>query len=119
VLPDGVWFGIVDSYDGNGIAFDLACWFTGDAAAVAAAEDGEESPPPNDYYVRNQNPKLRDLTVPANTPIRWYLSGDPNDYVDGDFVGWTVFLDTAPFRLDIWVTIVNGEVASIEEQWVP
>lgn len=119
MLPDGVWFGSPDSYDSNGIAFDLECWFTGDAAVVAAAEDGEESPPPNDYYVRNQNPKLRDLEVPANTPVRWYLSGDPNEYVDGDFTGWIAFLDTMPFRLDIWVTIVNGVVISIEEQWVP
>jgi hypothetical protein len=119
VLPDGVWFGIVDSYDSNGIAFDLACWFSGDAAVIASAEDGEESPPPNDYYVRNQNPKLRHLDVAPDTPVRWFLSGDPNDYQDGTFTDWITFLDTIPFRLDIWVTIVNGNVASIEEQWVP
>ncbi|MGB8362206.1 MAG: hypothetical protein WCE80_12490 [Acidimicrobiia bacterium] len=118
-LPDGLWFGIVDSYDSSGMAFDLACWFSGDAAVMASAEDGQESPPPNDYYVRNQNPKLRHLDVASDTPVRWYLSGDPNEYEDGTFTDWVTFLDTVPFRLDIWVTIENGDVTNIEEQWVP
>lgn len=118
-LPDGVWYGTVDSYDSDGFAFDLACWFSGDAAVLASAEDGEESPPPNDYYVRDQNPKLRDLDVAAETPVRWYLSGDPNEFVDGTFTGWIEFLDTVPFILGVWVTVEDGAVVSIEEQWVP
>ena len=118
-LPDGVWYGYVDTHSEDGIAFDLACWFSGDAAVIASAEDGEESPPPNDYYVRNENPALRDLEVAADTPVRWYLSGDPNEYVDGTFAEWRVFLDTVPFWLGIWVTIDDGSVTGIEEMWVP
>ncbi|MGB7859619.1 MAG: hypothetical protein WBM90_03905 [Acidimicrobiia bacterium] len=119
VLGDGVWYGIVASYDTNGISFDLACWFSGDAAVIASAEDGEESPPPNDYYVRNLNTQLRDLNVGPDTPVRWYLSGDPNEFVDGPFSDWIAFLDSQEFRLGIWVTITDGEVTDIEEKWVP
>jgi hypothetical protein len=118
-LPDGVWYGYADSYDADGIEFDLACWFSGEGAEIAAAEDGEESPPPNDYYVRNQNPMLRGLAVASDTPVRWYLSGDPNEYVDGTYTGWIAFLETIPFQLGIWVTIEDGAVTDIEEMWVP
>lgn len=118
-LPDGLWYGQVSVFDDDGISFDLACWFTGDAATAAAAEDGAESPPPNDYYVRNQNTQLRELEVAPDIPVLWYLSGDPNDSQQGNFSEWVEFLETQDFRLSIWVTIDNGEVTAIEEQWVP
>ena len=118
-LGDGLWYGEVDSFDADVISFDLACWFSGDAATAAATEDGEESPPPNDYYVRNENDLLRDLEVSADTPALWYPSGDPSDSVEGTFTEWTDFLVDRGFALGIWVTIENGDVVSIEEQWVP
>jgi hypothetical protein len=118
-LPDGRWYGLVDSYDAQGIAFDLACWFSGEAAIAASAEDGEESPPPNDYYVRNENTQLRDLPVDPATPVLWYLGGDPNDFEEGVFSDWIEHLDTMSFRFGIWVTIEEGQVTEIEEQWVP
>ena len=74
-------------FDDDGISFDLACWFSGEAA-TAAAEDGEESPPPNDYYVRNQNAQLRELGVDPDTPVLWHLSGDPSDSQQGTFSEW-------------------------------
>ena len=54
---------------GRTVTFDLVQWFQGDAAARAAAEDGEESPPPNDYYIRNVNPRLRTLPVAADARL--------------------------------------------------
>jgi hypothetical protein len=118
-LPDGEWYGQVDDFDATGISFDLACWFTGEAADVAADEDGEESPPPNDYYVRNENDEVRLLTVTVDTPVTWYPSGDPNDVVDGTFADWTEYLESQEFRLGIWVTVLGGQVTEIVEQWVP
>lgn len=119
VLPDGLWFGVAHEYDENGIAFDLACWFTGEAAVVAAAEDGAESPPPNDYYVRNKNEQLRLLAVVQSVPVVWYPTGDPNRPATGSYSEWITFLDTQQFRNAIWVTIADGTVTMIEEQWVP
>ena len=52
------------------ITFDLIQFFTGEAATKAAAEDGQGSPAPNDYYIRNVNPRLRTLPVRADAPIR-------------------------------------------------
>jgi hypothetical protein len=109
----------VDAFDATGISFDLACWFTGEAAEVAADEDGEESPPPNDYYVRNENDEVRLLAVAGDTPVTWYPSGDPNDIVEGTFADWIEYLEGVEFRLGIWVTISGGQVTEIVEQWVP
>jgi hypothetical protein len=55
--------------DRRKVTFDLIQYLTGDAATRAAAEDGEESPPPNDYYIRNVNPRLRTLPVRADASI--------------------------------------------------
>ena len=43
-LPDGRWFGFVDDAQADQVSFDLACWFTGTAAA-AAAERGRRGEP--------------------------------------------------------------------------
>lgn len=118
-LPDGRWYGLVADFDATGISFDLACWFSGEAAEAAATEDGEESPPPNDYYVRNENEEIRILSVGASVPATWYPSGDPNDVVSGTFTEWVEYLEGNEFRLGIWVTIAGGQVTEIEEMWVP
>ena len=118
-LPDGDWYGGVRGFDEQGFSFDLACLYVGEAAAAAAAEDGEESPPPNDYYVRNENEKVRMLTVDSDTPVTWYTSGDPNDEVVGTYAEWVEFLATQESYLGIWVTIENGTVTEISEWWVP
>lgn len=118
-LPDGLWFGLVADAGGDEILFDLACWFTGDAAVLASAEDGEESPPPNDYYVRNLNPDLRALPVAADAEATWVaMEGDPTSAVTTGFPDWvTARSGTYPFG--VWLTIDGGEVTVLEEQWVP
>jgi hypothetical protein len=119
VLPDGEWYGGVRAFDDQGISFDLACLFTGNAAIEAAAEDGEESPPPNDYYVRNESDEVRVLAVAPDTPVTWYTSGDPNSDVTGTYAEWTEFLATQESYLGIWVTVESGAVVEIAEWWVP
>ncbi|HUG08657.1 MAG TPA: hypothetical protein VMP13_07165, partial [Acidimicrobiia bacterium] len=85
----------------------------------AAAEDEEESPPPNDYYVRNESEEVRILAVPADTPVTWYTSGDPNDEVAGKYAEWIEFLATQESYLGVWVTVEGGAVTEIAEWWVP
>ena len=102
----------------SGIEFDLACWFTGEAAVAAAAEDGAE-PPPNDYYVRNDNPQIRSLPVSSESEVVWYPTGDPaSDAV----VAFTDRVDGAAARgffFGVWLDVIDGEVFRIREQWVP
>jgi len=118
-LPEGEWFGFVTATSASGIEFDLACWFTGQAAVEAAAEDGEESPPPNDYYVRNDNPQIRSLTVSPEAGVVWYPTGDPTGEAQVTFQQWADEVEGRGFFFGVWLDVIDGEVAAMREQWVP
>ncbi|MFZ0014917.1 MAG: hypothetical protein WAL25_12480 [Acidimicrobiia bacterium] len=120
-LPDGLWYGEVASLTADEIEFDLACWFTGDAAVRAAQEDGEESPPPNDYYVRNTNPATRLVPVGAGTTVVWFPEfGDPSSETTIAYTEWVESIgERGDFTPGIWIEVSNGEVTAITEQWVP
>ncbi len=109
---------MVVSTSPSGIEFDLACWFTGEAAVVAAAEDGAE-PPPNDYYVRNENPQIRSLSVSAETEVIWYPTGDPASEVMVTFADWVEGVNSRGLFFGVWLEIIDGEVFRLREQWVP
>ncbi|HEY7469236.1 MAG TPA: hypothetical protein VIC07_06880 [Acidimicrobiia bacterium] len=118
-LPDGRWYGYVISSTETTIDFDLACWFSGEAAIDAAAEDGEESPPPNDYYVRNENDRTRTIDVPPETVVVFYPTGDPTGETSGTFADWRAMVgERGPF-FGVWLDVVDGEVSAMTEQWVP
>lgn len=119
-LPDGTWFGFVDQAEVDQLSFDLACWFIGEAATVAAAADGEESPPPNDFHIRNENAQLRDLPVDAGAMVEWLP--DPGDPATAETVGYSAWLAEQPGRdpvPGVWLEIENGQITGIEEQYVP
>jgi hypothetical protein len=119
-LPEGEWFGFVEATSATGIEFDLACWFTGQAAIDASAEDGEESPPPNDYYVRNENTLTRSLPVSPDVPVVWYPDGgDPTTEAVVDFEAWAEAVVGRGFMFGVWLDVIDGEVHEIREQWVP
>jgi hypothetical protein len=117
-LPEGEWYGVVASATPSGIEFDLACWFTGEAAVAAAAEDGAE-PPPNAYYVRNDNPQIRSLPVSSETEVVWYPTGDPASEVAGPFTDWVDGATSRGLFFGVWLDVIDGEVLAIREQWVP
>jgi hypothetical protein len=117
-LPEGEWYGLVVTASASAIEFDLACWFTGDAAVEAAAEDGEE-PPPNDYYVRNDNPQLRSIPVSPDVEVIWYPTGDPTSEVTVTFAEWVDGVIGRGLLFGVWIDVIDGEVFSMREQWVP
>jgi hypothetical protein len=117
-LPEGEWYGVVVSASPSGIEFDPACWFTGEAAVAAAAEDGAE-PPPNDYYVRNKNPQVRSLSVSAETEVVWYPTGDPASELIVTFSDWVDGVASRGLFFGVWLDVIDGEVLGIREQWVP
>lgn len=117
-LPDGRWYGVVVDSTTDSLDFDLACWFTGQAAIAAAAEDGEE-PPPNDYYVRNQNDQVRILPVSATAPATFYPTGDPTGETHGTFAEWRAMMEERGAWFGVWLEVAGGEVTSVTEQWVP
>ena len=125
VLADGrhpVYIKTVDP-DQQTITFDLIQFFTGDAATKAAAEDGEESPPPNDYYIRNVNPRLRTLPVRSDAPITVNVlaagsTGSATKDVAVTLAELATYFPnsgTAPF----WLTLDQGQVTNAAQQFLP
>jgi hypothetical protein len=106
---------------GQTVTFDLIQWFEGDAAAKAAAEDGQESPPPNDYYIRNVNPRLRTLPVTSGARITITRQtageggGNAADPVPADLA--TVAASGVGHIF--WATVRGGQIEALEEQYVP
>ena len=119
-LPDGEWFGYVGDVTATDLTFDLACWFTGPAAEQAAAEDGQESPPPNDYYVRNVNTTVRTAPAAAGAEVKWLPNtGDPTTATTVDYVTWLAERESRDFQPGVWLTVADGMVTFVEEQYVP
>jgi hypothetical protein len=132
VLEDGRHFGFIRSVDLSSqtptLVFDLAYFLTGDEANEAAAEHGDETPVPNDYYIVNDNPRLRTLPLDPNVRI---------ELVDWANCCDTVFLgDLQPFAASFeetsypsgpykgkfspyWLIVEHGVVVEIEEQFLP
>jgi hypothetical protein len=79
-LLAGSWFGFVEGVvmtpSGSAdMTFDLACYFEGVQAVLAAAEDGRtlEDPP----YVRNQNPLVFHFSVWNGAQVDDHMGGGP------------------------------------------
>lgn len=117
----GVWEGAMPV-----LTLDYAQMLSGDEAAAAAAEHGDESPPPNDYYIVNDNTRLREL--PADSRITVTVTSmdegvDPGGY-DMAFGQWfdvLVGMSASDFVKDrpYWITIEGGKIVAIEEQYLP
>ncbi len=120
---------IVDVTGSSGayvMRIDYVLWLTGPEAAAAATAHGDESPPPNDYYVVNDNPKIREFPIQTGIPVTVVT----NDDGTSDSEGHTLTLDqwvaalggpsASAFKASIyWITITNGTVTAIEAQYVP
>jgi hypothetical protein len=131
-LADGRYFGSIKSVDFAGqppnLVFDLAYLLTGEAANKAAAQHGLETPVPNDYYIVNDNPRLRTLKLSPTVSIllldwanccqtrfqadrakfehAFTLKKYPSGNYKGKFSGY-------------WLTIRDGLVVKIWEQFFP
>jgi hypothetical protein len=132
-LEDGRYYGAIKSAhvtaEPRSLVFDLEVFLTGEAANKAAAERGDETPVPNDVYIINDNPRLRTLAVSPAVRIvlvNWLnccdhpILGDRAKFEDafslkrfpansnykGKFSGY-------------WLTIRNGAVVKVEEQYLP
>ena len=109
------------SVGGRTVTFDLIQWFEGDAAAKAAAEDGQESPPPNDYYVRNVNPRLRTLPVAegARITLTRLTAGQGGGNAAGPVPADLATVAASGIGHIFWATVQGGQIQALEEQYVP
>ncbi|MBT8208074.1 MAG: GerMN domain-containing protein, partial [Acidimicrobiia bacterium] len=109
---------------------DYAEWFTGEAATAAAIEDGEIAEGetvPNDFYIRNQNPLIRELKVADGVSV-WLLDGQlalqeyPLDWliqlhVDNDVASnYGAINPGTPY----WFVLdANGDIIQMVQQYTP
>lgn len=131
--PDGRYPGIIKSIDAAGsgwqIVIDYVQVLGGAEANAAAAAHGDETPVPNDYYVVNDNPKLRTIPVANTCAVLMHdtPAANPSDgYIMGDV---TITFDD--FRVNRWgaqnyyrdaiyyIDIAGGVITNIEHFWVP
>jgi hypothetical protein len=132
-LEDGRHFGYVRSVDPEAgtIEFDLAYFLSGKEADRAYQEaTGDTGHVPNDHFVVNDNPLLRTLTLAPDAHLRlldWnhccetFFDGDVSlfaqaiqqqaDVTDGDLI--------YRGQSQWWITVQNGQVTEIEEQYSP
>jgi hypothetical protein len=124
----GTDFGFIRSWTAKTgtfyLRFDRAVLLTGKAADAASAAHGGESPVPNDIYIQNDNPRLREVAVADQVKVigSQLLTGSPGPnpsslkalltYVHngGPQVAHTPFHFTYN---------ANGLVVRVQEQYVP
>lgn len=109
------------------ITVDYAQMLTGAEAAAAAAAAGAESPPPNDYWISNVNPMLRTFPVRSGINVKMTSTAagtDPSGYSvalgqwQDFFVGMSPGMEVVR-DVPYWVTIDDGVVIEIAEQYLP
>lgn len=132
-LEDGRHFGYVRSVDTDArtIELDLAYFLSGEEANHAYQEaTGDTGPVPNDHFVVNDNPMLRTLTLAPDVHLRlldWNHCCET--FFEGDLAR---FAQAIRDQADVtdggliyrgqsqwWITIENGLVTEIEEQYSP
>jgi hypothetical protein len=113
------------------LAFDEAQFLTGSDAQKAAAEDGvvpPGEPVPNDYYIRNPDKTTRTIRIANDAkitakrcqPCRNGQPGELGPFLASFMKGRLTYAD--PYRGKnslYWLTIEDGEVVAIDEQYVP
>jgi hypothetical protein len=117
---------------GRRVTFDLIQFFTGEEAIAAYREDGRADPddldPPNDYYIRNVNPRLRTLPIRGEAAVTVVRLGEASG---AGSVPWTLAelprhlseratgpegrLSWSPY----WLTVEDGVVVALDEQYLP
>jgi hypothetical protein len=145
---DGRYFGYVRAVDGKSqpptISFDVAQFFFGKAVQAAAEEDGAVAPGEpvsNDHYERNPDTRAQTLALAKNAHVgaakpvtRLTVAPDAgarcrSGCTDGIPVSLADFFasfeqEPTPGRgsaagIPVWVTIREGLVVRIDEQYFP
>ena len=119
-LPNGVWFGFAEAVGGGAIDFDLACFFTGEAAVVAAAEDEAEA---FDFYIRNNVTVTYHVSIAADARV-WYIHKMSSDMIPAEIplASWP---NPASFQIcpsdhcAVWLYVNGLQVTGIVEQYLP
>jgi hypothetical protein len=128
-------FGYIRSLSAAGpvttLAFDEAVFLTGEEAQKAAEEDGAVppgEPVPNDYYIRNPDKTTKTYPIANDAKItakrcplcRNGKPGELGPFLASFMKGRQTFADPYRGKYSLyWLTIEDGSVVAIDEQYVP
>jgi hypothetical protein len=105
------------------LTIDVVQFFFGDTATDAARADGSTNlPPPNDYWIRNLNPRLRSLPVAPHAPVTVNMlsSAETGDSQTNATISLSKLASYGDIRGALfWVTTRDGIVTGIAQQWMP
>lgn len=124
-LPEGRNYVLVTAVDlsARTLTVDLAELYTGDEAIAEATKDGtlDESCEcvPNDVYTRNNNPKLRTVSVDPSASITVLASLNATDQVPGDLNDLANAVSTYSGPTPFFIDVKNGIVTSCEQIFFP
>jgi len=122
-LQDGRQFGLITSVDlrtsPGTIVFDPASQLTGEEANRAAAAHGDEVPVPNDVYKVNDDATLHTLALSPAAEIRLIDWNDCCDAVKTALGGFKASFRGSDGYWGFWVTLEQGVVVKVEEQYHP
>lgn len=118
VLEDGKHFGYLISFEvDEGVAtgeFDLAQLYTGDQAITEAAKDGHELDN-TDYYIRNQNARLRSFELTPDAELLIIIQDNCCEPVPSTRADYAA--RTPPFIWPVYLTVEDGKVTKVEEEF--
>ncbi len=112
--------------DSSYLKLDLAYLLKDQAAIDAAAAHGD-LPPEDGYYIVNDNPLLRTVTINPDVTVRYIPTGalDQATLKPGNIDGWsaavngTAMTDYRDGDAGWWIVIQGGEITSIKQQYFP
>lgn len=117
-LPDGVWFGFVESWSTSKVKFDLACFWVGTGAEREMLDDGYDADGVLDFYITNDVATIRTVPVAGDVPA--LKAG----WEDGTFTLSAVIADPGgslptaePYPA--WLYVNGGEVTALAVQYLP
>jgi hypothetical protein len=131
-LPDGRHFGALFAVGATQkpprLVIDIEQWFTDQEAIDAAVDDGvieQGEIIPNGYYIRNENPRWRTIKIDPATGVtlKTYPFADPSQPTTITLREFGALFTSYEGRLlpmsPYWITVENGTIVAIEEQFIP
>jgi hypothetical protein len=122
LLADGRWPGFIADVGGKTVSMDLVEFLTGDAAAKAWKKKNptsEQDSPDNDYFIVNDNAKLRDLPLASTVEAVVLAAANPGTEKTIAVSGLKKHLGDQLSTTLFWFTVQQGKVTKIEQQFLP
>ncbi len=122
VLADGRHPGFIKAVGDDAVSMDLVEFLTGDAAAKAWQErypDSEQDSPDNDYFIVNDNKKLRKLPFAPSVVVKVVGDTGPEATKSIAVTGLEKYFGELLDDTMFWFTVQQGKVTKIEQQFLP